>query len=104
MRTGHVGAFLASLVAAFVVLSVFPDHRANQRVVTGIVAEVHAGEWFFVANEGTRLPVAVTRKTAFEGNASAIRPGSRVTVWYRGVGERRPVADRVRLLGDGSRH
>jgi hypothetical protein len=92
--------FIASLVAAFVVLSVFADSgRSTQRVSTGIVAEFHAGEWMLVVNEGMRLPVAL-RDTTYEGSPVDIKPGMRVTVWYRGVAERRPVADKVRLLAD----
>jgi hypothetical protein len=99
MRTR--GAFMASLVVAFVVLSVFNDSgAATRRIDTGIVAEVHAGEWMLVANERMRLPVALRETTAYEGNPAAIKTGSRVTVWYRHVAERRPVADKVRILGD----
>ena len=98
MRT--LGAFMASLVVAFVVLSVLADRGATQRVATGTVAEVHAGEWMLVANEHMRLPVALGETTVYEGNPAAIKPGIRVTVWYRSVAERRPVADKVRILGD----
>jgi hypothetical protein len=98
MRT--LGAFMASLVVAFVVVSVLADRGAStQRIATGTVAEVHAGEWMLVANEGMRLPVAL-RETAYEGNPAAIKAGIRVTVWYRFVAERRPLADKVRILGD----
>jgi hypothetical protein len=91
---------MASLVAAFVVLSVLADRGATQRIATGTVAEVHAGEWMLVANEGMRLPVALRETTAYEGNPAAIKTGIRVTVWYRYVAERRPLADKVRILGD----
>jgi hypothetical protein len=101
MRT--VGAFMASLVVAFVVLSVLADSGVStQRIASGTVAEVHAGEWMLVANEGMRLPVALREKTAYEGNPAAITPGIRVTVWYRQVAERRPVADKVRIHGESS--
>ena len=95
------GAFMASLVVAFVVLSVLADRGAStQHIATGIVVEVHAGEWMLVANEGMRLPVALGETTAYEGDPGAIETGIRVTVWYRNVAERRPVADKVRILGD----
>ena len=50
MRT--LGAFMASLVVAFVVLSVLADSGASTHIDTGTVAEVHAGEWMLVANQG----------------------------------------------------
>jgi hypothetical protein len=40
------------------------------------------------------------KTTAFEGDP-AIEPGIRVTVWYRSAAERRPIADRVRVLPGG---
>jgi hypothetical protein len=99
MRT--LSAFVASLVVAFVVLWILAYSGAStQHIATGTVAEVHAGEWMLVANEGMRLPVALRETTAYEGNPAAIKTGLRVTVWYRNVAERRPVADKVRILGD----
>ena len=99
MRT--FGAFIASVLVAFIVLSVFADSgRSTQSVATGTVAEVHAGEWMLVADQGMRVHVALRETTVYEGNPAAIKPGIRVTVWYRGVAERRPVADKVRMLAD----
>jgi len=96
----RLSAFIASLVVAFVVLSVLADSGVStQRIDTGVVAEVHAGEWMLVANEGMRLPVALSEMTAYEGDPDAIESGIGVTVWYRHVAERRPVADKVRILG-----
>jgi hypothetical protein len=40
------------------------------------------------------------RETVYDGDPADIKGGVRVTVWYRSVGERRPVADIVRVLGD----
>jgi hypothetical protein len=95
------GAFIASMLVAVVVLSVFADRgTSTQHVATGTVAEVHAGEWMMVADAGMRLPVALRATTTYEGNPADIKPGIRVTVWYRGVAERRPVADKVRMLAD----
>ena len=100
----RVPAFLTTLVVTFVLLSALVDKGAGiQRVATGSVTEVHAGDWMLVANEGMRLPVAVGSTTRYEGNPAAIKPGVRVTVWYRGVGERRLVADRVRVLPEAVR-
>jgi hypothetical protein len=39
----------------------------------------------------------------FEGDAHAIQSGVRVAVWYRNVGERRMVVDRVRVLDANGR-
>ena len=92
---------MASLVVAFVVLSVLADRGAStQHIATGTVAEVHTGEWMLVANQGMTLPVALRETTVYEGNPAAIKTGIRVTVWYRLVAERRPLADKVRILGD----
>ena len=97
MRTWR--AFIASLILAFVVLSAQAGHRATQRIITGTVSEFHAGEWMSVAYEGADPEFRIgLRKTAYEGSPSAIKRGVRETVAYRAVGERRPVADYVRLL------
>ena len=97
-------AFLTTLVVAFVVLSAMADRGASaQHLATGTVAEVHVGSWMLVANGHMRLPVAFGATTAYEGSSAVIEPGVRVTVWYRGVGERRPVADKVRVLPDATR-
>jgi hypothetical protein len=42
--------------------------------------------------------LALRRHTVYEGDASTIKVGVRVTVWYRNVGERRPVVEKVRML------
>jgi len=99
MRT--TGAFIGSLVVAFVLVSVLADRGASvQRIATGTVTEVHAGEWMLVANERMRLPVALRDTTRYEGNPAAIKTGIHVTVWYRRVAERRALADKVRILVD----
>jgi hypothetical protein len=98
--------FVIALVVAFVGLSLVADRSARgQRIVTGIVTEWRAGESIAVANEqtdpkGFRIGL---RNTLYEGDTNTIKSGVRVTVWYRNVGERRPVADRVRVL-DAARH
>jgi hypothetical protein len=95
----RVPAFLTTLVVTFVLLSALVDKGAGvQRVATGTVSEVYAGDWMLVTNEHMRLPVAVGLTTRYEGNPAAIKLGVRVAVWYRGVGERRFVADKVRVL------
>jgi len=103
MRTRR--AFLVALFFAFVVLSILADRgAAGQRVITGTVIEWQVAELISVSNEqtdpgGVRLPL---RETVYEGDAGAMKPGVRVTVWYRSVGERRPVADKVRMVPDAT--
>ena len=104
MRTRR--AFLATLFVAFVVLSLLADRgAAGQRgVITGTVIEWHVAELIAVANEGTNpggVRIAL-RDTVYERDPHAIKPGIRVTVWYRSVGERRPVADKVSVLPDAT--
>jgi hypothetical protein len=99
-------AFVAALVLAFVAISVLVDRGAGgQRIVTGTVTRWQAGETISVANEetGPESVILALRQTVYEGDPAAIEPGVRVTVWYRSVGERRPVADRVRVLTPATR-
>jgi len=101
MRTKH--AFMASLVVAFVLLSALVYHRAPQHSATGTVVEFEADQWIAVATEPTRpkgFQIALRKTTIYERNRSELKPGIRVTVWYRGVGERRFVAEKVRVLAD----
>jgi hypothetical protein len=101
MRTR--GVFVATLFVAFVVLSWLADRGSSgEHVMTGIVLEWQADELIAVANEQTD-PAGVRillRNTADERDRRAITPGTRVTVWYRSVGEGRPVADKVSVLAD----
>jgi hypothetical protein len=48
--------------------------------------------------------IALRETTAYEGSPSAITRGARVTVWYRSIGERRFVADKVRVLANAATH
>ena len=102
MRTRRT--FTASLIAGgFVVLFVLADSGVTKVVVTGTVAEFKAGESITVTSDGwDPHPIALRETTAYEGNPRAIKTGARVTVSYRYVGERRPLADRVRVLQDAS--
>jgi hypothetical protein len=100
-------ALLALMVVAFVVLSTLADRHAPQRIVTGTIREIEAGEWLSVATHTTDpkgFPIALRETTIYEGTAAAFQAGARVTVWYRNVGERRFVADRVRLLTAAATH
>ncbi len=48
--------------------------------------------------------VALRETTAYEGSPAAIKPGARVTVWYRSIGAHRFVADKVRVFTDAAIH
>jgi hypothetical protein len=81
------------------VLSVLADSGVTKVVVTGTVAEFKAGESITVTSDGwDPHPIALRETTTYEGNPAAIKTGVRVTVWYRSVGESRPVADKVRVV------
>jgi hypothetical protein len=99
MRTNH--AFMASVISAFVLLSALAYHAAPQHSTTGTVVEFEAREWIAVANEQTDpkgFPIALRETTIYDGNTGALQTGAHVTVWWKSVGERRFVADRVRVL------
>ena len=101
MRTRR--GFLAMLFVAFVVMSLLADRGAAvQRVMTGIVVEWQAAESIVIARAPTdpRGFQIALRDTVYDGDPRAIKPGVRVTVWYRSVGERRPLADKVSVLPD----
>ncbi len=66
--------------------------------MAGTVLEFEPGQWLSFTNEmvdpgGIRITLG--ERTVYEG--PAIEPGVIVTVWYRSVAERRPVADKVRV-------
>src|SRR5688572_13475829 len=93
--------FAATLAVGILVLSVWAGGRATKRVITGTVTEFKAGESISVATESTDLggvTIALRATTTYSGNPATIKPRSRVTVSYRYVGERRPIADSVRVL------
>ena len=95
--------FAIALVVGFLGFSHLADRSARgQRSITGIVSAWRGGEYIAVANEQTSgFKIRLRPNTVYEGDAGVIRPGrpTRVTVWYRNVGERQLVADRVRVLG-----
>lgn len=94
-------AFVASMAVACVVVLLLVGRNSAQQVVTGTIGEYVAGEFLSVANETTDpmgVQIALRKTTAFDGDPALITPGLRVTVWYRSVTERRPVADRVRVV------
>jgi hypothetical protein len=93
--------FIVSLVVAFVALSALASRGAPQRSTTGTIVQFETGEWIAIANEQTDpkgFQIALRETTAYDGNTAALQTGVRVTVWWKSVGERRFVADRVRAL------
>ena len=61
---------------------------------------VHAGDIIAVGSDQNPrgFPLALRPNTVYEGDASNIKMGVRVTVWYRNVSERRLVVEKVRVL------
>jgi hypothetical protein len=111
--------FVGSLILAFLMLSAVADRigldglvtlwgvldGTTHGVVTGTVTEFHPGEWLAVANGATATTgfrITLRESTAYEGSAAAIKPGARVTIWYRNIGERHLVSDRVRVLREAA--
>ena len=99
------GVFVMALVVAFVGLSLASDRSAaRQRVITATVIRCRAGESIAIAHGQTdsRGFELRLRNTVYQGDPDTIKPGVRVTIWYRSVGERRLVADRVRVLASAT--
>jgi hypothetical protein len=107
MRLASIMAF----VVAFLALSVVADKSAmfvgvsfvgrdRPRSVTGTITEWQVGNTIAVGSDQNPrgFPLALRRQTVYEGDASTITVGVRVTVWYRNVGERRPVVEKARML------
>ena len=90
-------SLVADKSAMFVGLSLQPD---RPRSVTGTVTEWRVGESIAVANDQNPrgFGMSLRRSTVYEGDIRTIKSGVRVTVWYRNVGERRLVAEKVRVL------
>ena len=99
-----------AFAVAFVGLSLVADNsamfvglslgRERPHIVTDTVTKWRAGESIAVGD--TQNPIGfemrLRHNTVFEGDPHAIESGIRVAVWYRNVGERRLVVDRVRVL------
>ena len=102
MRRPHA----AWLVVALILLTALAHSRASSVVVvTGTVTEFQAGRLIAITNEQSGpkgFGISLRETTDYEGEPGAIRRGVRVTVSYRSVGERRPVADEVRVLTSSS--
>jgi hypothetical protein len=92
--------FIALLVA-LMVLSLFGNTGTGAvRVITGDVVEWHAGQSISVVNDSTD-PWGVRfdlRGVDYDGDRGALKRGARVSVSYRYVGERYPVALQVQVL------
>ena len=90
-----------ALLSLLVTLWLFSNAgAARSRTMTGTVVDWQFGQSIAISSGGTgpdgfRFRV---RETVFEGDATSIRPGVRVTVWYKMLGERYPVAAKVRVL------
>lgn len=92
--------FAVALLLLVLGLSLLVERSARrQRTFTGTVREWRAGESITIVTEQTGLPgfTARLRNTRFEGQRDQIAAGTNVTIWYRMVGESRPVADKVRI-------
>lgn len=95
---GAVMAFL--IVALIVVLSALAQRRTTSWMSVGTVVGFEPGEWIYL--DSMETPIALREATAYDDGA-AITSGVRVQVWARSVGERRPVAARVRVLPEDPR-
>jgi hypothetical protein len=86
------------LAAALVILA--SRREAPQQTIEGTVLALDGRASLTVVNEQTDPSglVLTLRGTRYE--REALQPGVRVKVWYRGIGERRPVASRVRVLAE----
>ena len=100
-------------VIGVVVLSMVADRGVTRRVVTGTVVEFRADEpikgragVIAVINDGVEPHPIALRGTTIDGKSSAstIGVGTRVTVWYRYVGESRAVAEKIRVLPNSATH
>jgi hypothetical protein len=94
-------AFIAALIVAFFVASEVADRGTGGSTLTGKISDVRAGEWIVVSSEQTGPPglrILLAENTQYEGDSAAMKAGAQVTVWYRGPGNGRATADRVRVL------
>lgn len=89
-------AFFTALVAALWLVS---GRSAPLSSVTGVVKHVDASIGISVANDQTEpsgLGISLRDSTKFDIDPATIAPGMTVTVTYRVVGERHPIAEAVR--------
>ena len=89
---------VADKTAMFAGLSLVSREKPSS--LTGTITEWHAGEAIAVGGDHYRpdFTMALRPDTVYEGDANTIKVGTRVTVWYRNVSERRLVVEKVRVL------
>jgi hypothetical protein len=106
-------ARVVTVVVSVLALAFWSSHIVDQpNVITGMILEFHAGNWLSISSEQVEpFPMALGGATKYEDHKShpltelsSIRSGMRATVWYRNVGERRLVVDKVRVLEDADAH
>jgi len=95
--------FVIAFLVAFVGLSLVTDRVARvEHSVTGTITAWRAGQSITVSNEYTDpagIEMTLRSTTTYDGDKHRLNAGALVTVWYRSVGERRPIAERVLVLG-----
>ena len=91
-------AFLTA--ALFVIASALAARPAPQGELTGTITEWRPGHSITLARDSGAITLTL-RNTAYDA-VPGIQRGARVRVLYRSVGERRFVADHVRVTTDGS--
>jgi hypothetical protein len=90
------------VIALTLLLALFYSRQTSPRVTTGTVVEFASGQSISIASDQTGpsgMQFSLRETTSYSGVQGTIAIGSRVVVSYRGIGERRPVAAEVRLLG-----
>ena len=92
-------ALLTALL--FMIASAVAERRAPQRELTGTIAAWRPGEFITLARDAGAITLTL-RDTVYD-NGPVIQPGARVRVLYRSVGERRFIADHVRVITDTAR-
>ena len=98
--------FVIALIGAVMLFSQLAQRSAPVRTVWGTVDEFRLNELIVVKADPPfdprGFPFSLSATTKFEGfsnnAAPAIAPGARVQIIYRSLGERQPIADRVRFL------
>ena len=68
------------------------DKSKGRAAIKSFVVEKGTEGMMVERLEHMRLPVRLSKTTTYEGNSAGLTPGTRVTVWYRSVAERRLVA------------
>lgn len=99
--------FTASLALTFVLSMLIDNGAARHVALTGTVTQFRRGHSISVMNPATDrggVQIVLRNTTVYEDrdhdpalDFETLKPGIRVTVWYRMVGERHPVADKLRV-------